>query len=241
MTIFLYTMLFLIGVIVGNFWKNAIYRIPRNISLKQKGISYIEPNNNSEKKSKLFYIILGGVLSVIFGKILKININSLNFTSILVYIFTILYITVLIIIAGIDQKNLRIEKGVLAGGIILSIFYIMYLYGIDPTSINMSIIYLGMYIILLAIDTFIIKRYAENSYTIGILMLFDIIFMFTGADVFIYTLIITAIEILVYLLIEKIKQKKNGNRKIKLNDIPVGYFVSVSNIFAMIILSIITK
>ena len=72
-------------------------------------------------------------------------------------------------------------------------------------------------------------------------MLFDIIFMFTGADVFIYTLIITAIEILVYLLIEKIKQKKNGNRKIKLNDIPVGYFVSVSNIFAMIILSIITK
>ena len=241
MNIFLYTMLFLIGVIVGNFWKNAIYRIPRNISLKQKGISYIEPNNKSEKKSKLFYIILGGVLSVIFGKILKININSLNFTSILVYIFTILYITVLIIIAGIDQKILRIEKGVLAGGIILSIFYIMYLYGIDPTSINMSIIYLGMYIILLAIDTFIIKRYAENSYTIGILMLFDIIFMFTGADVFIYTLIITAIEILVYLLIEKIKQKKNGNRKIKLNDIPVGYFVSVSNIFAMIILSIITK
>ena len=165
----------------------------------------------------------------------------MNFTSILVYIFTILYITVLIIIAGIDQKNLRIQKGVLAGGIILSIFYIMYLYGIDPTSINMSIIYLGMYIILLAIDTFIIKRYAENSYTIGIFMLFDIIFMFTGVDVFIYTLIITAIEILVYLLIEKIKQKKNGNRKIKLNDIPVGYFVSVSNIFAMIILSIITK
>ena len=36
MNIFLYTMLFLIGALVGNFWKMAIYRIPRNIELTKK-------------------------------------------------------------------------------------------------------------------------------------------------------------------------------------------------------------
>ena len=151
------------------------------------------------------------------------------------------YISTLVIIGCIDQKNLKIDKRVAASGIILSILYIIYLYSRDTISININIIYLGIYVILLVADTFIVKRYAENSYTIGILMIFDIILIFTGIDVFFYTLIVTTLEILVFLLISKIRQKRNGNKKVKLSNVPVGYFVTVSNIITLIMISVINQ
>ena len=239
MNIFLYTMLFFIGALVGNFWKMAIYRIPRNIKLNKKGVSYIEPNSKSNRGSQLFYLILGGAIFVIFGKALEIDINNIQPLQIITYIFTILYVSVLMIIAGIDQKNLKMEKSVITAGIILSILYMIYMFVIETISLNTSIIYLGIYIILIAIDTFIIKRYAKNSYTTGILMLFNIMLIFTGIEVFTYTIILTALEILVSLIISKIKQKKNGNKKIRLSNIPVGYFLCVSNLLAIVAISTI--
>ena len=238
MNIFLYTMLFLIGALVGNFWKMVIYRIPRNIKLNKKGVSYIEPNSKSNRGSQLFYLILGGAIFVIFGKALEIDINNIQPLQIITYIFTILYVSVLMIIAGIDQKLLKIEKSVITAGIILSILYMIYMYVIETISLNTSIIYLGIYIILIAIDTFIIKRYAKNSYTTGILMLFNIMLIFTGIEVFTYTIVLTALEILVGLIISKIKQKKNGNKKIKLSNVPVGYFLCVSNLLAIVAISV---
>ena len=112
------------------------------------------------------------------------------------------------------------------------------MYVIETISLNTSIIYLGIYIILIAIDTFIIKRYAKNSYTTGILMLFNIMLIFTGIEVFTYTIVLTALEILVGLIISKIKQKKNGNKKIKLSNVPVGYFLCVSNLLAIVAISV---
>ena len=71
-------------------------------------------------------------------------------------------------------------------------------------------------------------------------MLFNIMVIFTGIDIFTYTIILTAIEILVCLLIAKIKQRDNGNKKVRLSDVPVGYFLCVSNVFAIIAISAIT-
>lgn len=241
MNVFLYTILFLIGALIGNFWKSAIYRLPRNIKLNKKEVSYIEPNNNSNIMAQLFYLILGGILFIIFGKILRIDINNIQLSTVVIYIVTILYISVLIIISGIDQKFLKMEKSVITVGIFLSIIYMIYAYAIEPSSINTNIIYLGIYIILIAIDTFIVKRYAENSYTTGILMLFNIILIFTGIDIFTYTVILTALEIIVSLVIAKVKQKTNGNKKVKLSNIPVGYFLGVSNIFVLIIISVVER
>ena len=183
-------------------------------------------------------MILGGAIFVIFGKALEIDINNIQPLQIITYIFTILYVSVLMIIAGIDQKLLKIEKSVITAGIILSILYMIYMYVIETISLNTSIIYLGIYIILIAIDTFIIKRYAKNSYTTEILMLFNIMLIFTGIEVFTYTIVLTALEILVGLIISKIKQKKNGNKKIKLSNVPVGYFLCVSNLLAIVAISV---
>ena len=81
MNIFLYVILFLIGAIVGSFWQRAIYRIPRNISMMKKGVTYIEPESKSKFLKRLvhlFYPLLGGISFVIFGKILEIDTNSLK-------------------------------------------------------------------------------------------------------------------------------------------------------------------
>ena len=241
MNILLYVAIFLIGVIVGNFWQKAIYRIPRNISLTKKGVNYIDSENKSnfsKKISKLFYALLGGFSLVIFGKLLEININSLKLSSIIMYLFTILYLTTQVIIAGIDKKYINIEKKVSTTGIIISIIYIVFLYIIDPSSIYFSIMCLAIYMVLLLIDTIFLRKYAKNSYTIGVLILFNIILVFSEVDIFAYTIAMTSVEILLYLLMQKINQKKNGNKKIKIDNIPVGYFVSASNIIVLLALAI---
>lgn len=241
MNILLYVALFLIGVIVGNFWQRAIYRIPRNISLTRKGVKYLDPENNSEFSKKLlqlFYMLLGGGLFVIFGTFFKLDINNLKIVSIMMYIFTVLYLTTLVIIAGIDQKYINIEKKVITIGIIISIMYSVYLYTIDSSSIYFNTVCLAIYMILLIIDTIFLRKYAQNSYTIGTLMLFNIMLIFSKINIFAYTIVMTAVEILMYLLISKINQKKNGNKKIKIDKIPVGYFASASNIIVLLALEI---
>ena len=241
MNIFLYMIMFLLGIAIGDFWRNAIYRIPRNISLLKRNVTNIESNNKSEKRQKIFFLLLGGIIFVICGKILQIDINSLQLRTGMLYIFTILYMSVLVVIAGIDQKYLKIDTKVITSGIILSVLYIIYLYIIDKTSIKINAIYLGVFIVLLAIDTFIIKRYAKNNYTIGILTLFTIILILSKIEIFMYTLILTTLEILVSIIISKINQKRNGYKKITLSNIPVGYFLTVSNMFCLILIPVITK
>ena len=242
MNILLYVALFLIGVIVGNFWQRAIYRIPRNISLIKKGVTNIEPEYKSKywkKILQIFYALLGGILFIIFGKLLGININDFKLSSAIMYLFTILYFTTLVIIAGIDKRYVDIEKKVVTVGIIISIIYIVFLYIIDSSSIYFNTMCLGIYMILLITDTILLRRYAKSSYTIGVLMLFNIILVFSEVDILAYTIAMTALEIILYLIIQKVKQKENGYKKVKISNIPVGYFVSASNIIILLVLAII--
>ena len=163
MNIFLYTMLFLIGALVGNFWKMAIYRIPRNIKLNKKGVSYIEPNSKSNRDSQLFYLILGGIIFIIFGKALKIDINNIQPLQIITYIFTILYVSVLMIIAGIDQKLLKMEKSVITAGIILSILYNFDLEDVIPFNYKEKQKFFNNFTNKISVDN-IFKEYIINMY-----------------------------------------------------------------------------
>lgn len=244
MNILLYTLIFLIGMLVGNFIKNAIYKIPRNISMLKRGITYF----NSENKSKIqkimiqiVFLVSGGILFVSLARILQIDINNLKSSSIIMYLFTVSYMSILIIISGIDKKFIKIEKKIITSGIILSMIYIVYLYVINPSSIYFSAIILGIYLVLLTIDTFILRRYAKSSYIIGNLMLLNMVLLFSELEIFIYTIIMATIAILVFSIIEKIRKKKNGNRKIKFKEIPIGYFIGISNIIILFMIAVIPK
>lgn len=242
MNILLYTILFLVGIIVGSFWKRAIYRIPRNMKLTKK-VSYYKDANHKltyeEVIQELSFMLLGGVILVVLAKILQIDASNLKISAVMIYLFTALYLTVLILIAGIDKENIKIEKRILIFGIITSILYIVYLYSIEPSSIYINTISLGIYVILLVVDTSLLRMYAKNSYIVDILMLLNIILIFAETEMFIYTIIMSIIAILIYMILLKIKQKKTGNKKIKLSRIPVGYFISISNIIILFMMNFI--
>ncbi len=160
--------------------------------------------------------------------------------NIAICIFMSFYIIYLFLIAIMDKKYLKIDKKVNVSGIVGAIIYILYLYIINPSSMKINLIYIGIYIILLIADTFIIKRYAKESYTIGILILFNTILIFSGIKIFAYTVVLTAIEILICMILAKVQQKNNGHKKINIGEIPVGYLLGTSNIFTLVATSIIT-
>lgn len=164
-----------------------------------------------------------------------------NLSTIIIYIFTVLYAVFLISIAIVDKKYIKIEKNFLVYGIILSIFYMVYLYAVKATSIYYSIKYLAIHAILLVVDTFILRRYAKDSYIVKLLMLLNIIHIFTEKEISTYTIMITVVAILIYVGMLKIRGRETRNKKVRLDEIPVGYFLASSNIIAVFIMTFITN
>ena len=88
MNILLYVVLFIIGIGAGVFCQTAIYRIPRNIKIMKKGVTNIEPEDKrkiSKQIIKISYEILIGIVFVLFGKALGIDMNNLKLSSIIMY------------------------------------------------------------------------------------------------------------------------------------------------------------
>lgn len=265
MNTFFYIILFIMGTLFGSFYTLAVYRIPKNIDIIKKHsycpncnhklgffelipiLSYIFLGGkckNCKQKIRIRYLILeviGGISFVVLGYVLNLNVESLNMQNIILFSFIVLYLTAIILISGIDKEYVKIDKKVLAYGIIISIIYMIYLYTIDATSIYRYAIYLALYIILLSIDTFLLRKYAEDNYIIDICIYLTMILIFTGTSVYMKTLVMTMLSILIYLLIMKLTQKKNRYKKIKLNEIPIGYFIGASNITVLLIISLLVN
>ena len=261
MNTFFYIILFIMGTLFGSFYTLAVYRIPKNIDIIKKHsycpncnhklgffelipiLSYIFLGGkckNCKQKIRIRYLILeviGGVSFVVLGYALNLNVENLNIQNIILFSFIVLYLTAIILISGIDKEYVKIDKKVLAYGIIISIIYMIYLYTIDATSIYRYAIYLAIYIM----DTFLLRRYAEDNYIIDICMYLTMILIFTGTSVYMKTLVMTMLSILIYLLIMKLTQKKNRYKKIKLNEIPIGYFIGASNITVLLIISLLVN
>ena len=265
MNTYFYIILFIMGTLFGSFYTLAMYRIPRNIDIIKKHsycpncnhklgffelipvLSYIFLGGKCKEckqKIRIRYLlleILGGISFVVLAIALKINIYTINIPIAIIYGITILYITAIILIAGIDKEYRKIDKRVLAYGIIISIIYMIYLYTIDPTSRYRYAIYLALYIILLSLDTFFLRRYAKDSYIINILILLNMILIVTEVEIFIMTVIMSAMAILIYILLRKTLQKNVGNKKLKFEEIPIGFYIGASNIIVLFMMTFITN
>ena len=122
MNTFLFIIIFIIGTLFGSFYTLAVYRIPKNIDIVKKH-SYC-PNCNHklgffDLLPILSYIFLGGkcryckqkirprylileVLSgiafVLLALVLKVNVYTITFKSIIPFIFMVLYFTEIVLI-----------------------------------------------------------------------------------------------------------------------------------------------
>lgn len=257
----IYTIIFLIGAMFGSFFTLAVYRIPRKEDITHTR-SYCPKCNHKLGFFDMFpilsYIFLGGkcryckekirprylILEILSGLVfvsifylMKIDIYNINLAQIAEYGFIALYLAFLIIIAGIDKENRKIEKSVLTYGIIISIIYIAYLCIVEKANIYRYVIYLVFYILILILDTITLKKYAKSKYINGLLIMIIVIAIFTGEFIALSTICFTSLTVAIYILLNKIKQMKNKTLKTEKQigkELRLGFYLSVTNIITLL-------
>lgn len=262
MNIFLYTIIFIIGTLFGSFYTLGVYRIPRKIDIV-KTHSFC-PNCNhklgffelipvwsyiflggkcKECKQKIrprYFIleILSGLAFVLISIALKINIETLSIPMLIEVAFIVLYLVSIFLIAGIDKERKEIQKGVIYYALGILMMYIIYLCIMGTTSIYRYVMYLILLLILLIADTIHLQKKAKDNYTISILILLTVMAVITGEFVTIMTIIITLLAIAIAIFYHKIKNVLNKTKKDNIeirNKLPIGFFLSVTNVLILII------
>jgi len=251
MDIFLYAIIFIIGTFFGSFFTLAVYRIPRKEDILIKH-SYCPNCNHKLGFFDLFpvfsYIILGGkckycankirprylILEVLSGftflaLAISMKINILELNSIINIIFLLIYVSILFIIAGIDKENIIVEKKVLLLGYIIEAVYIIYQYTLFKFNVYQYVMYLILFIILLILTNITLKITLKEKYFIQNLYLSLYMIIFGGSKIFALTVILTLISIAIYKILSK------ENRK----NIPIGFYLCISNIIVIAISNII--
>ena len=235
MNVLFYSILFIIGIAVGSVWASKSKKIPKTLDMRK---THYSNHKHQEFISSLTYILLGGIISVILANILEIHIYEFDLFNVIIYIFAMLYISTLVLIGGIDKYYNKIEKRLIGFGIISSIVYMIYLCTVDLASVHVNAIYLSIYIVLLIIDTFLLRKFAKDSYIVNILMLLNVILSFTDLRALTYTCVMALIAMIIYSLIQVSTKKKNVSKKFKISEIPVGYFIATSNIVVLFMIRI---
>lgn len=256
--IILLAIIFIIGIYFGSFYTLATYRIPKGEDITHKH-SYC-PNCNHKlgaldlvpifsylflggkcrycKKSIgmryfLFETLTGSVF-VLYALSLKINVYTITFNTIIYFFLIALYFTSLFLIAGIEKEKDLINKQTLIYGSIVSIIYIVYSYTLSIGNVHEYVIYLSTMIILLIVDTLILKKKLKYNYYIQILILILHILIFSGKYLAIYTIILAIIAIGIKNILMYFKSDKSKVLQ-KKKKIPIGFFLCVSNIVVIII------
>ncbi len=264
----LYIITFIMGTYFGSFYTLAVYRIPLGIDITHKH-SFCPNCNHKLEILDLFpilsYIFLGGkcryckkkissryfMLEMISGLAflmftlsLNINIYNLEVEKLILLGFTYLYFAGMFIIAGIDKEKLNIQKQVLMYSIIISAIYIAYLYIVQKININIYLIYLLVIILLIILDTLKLRKKAQESYCINVLILAICMEIYTGEQVFLLTIIYTLLTCSMYLLLKKIKQKTKNKKYIKQENkqnikLPIGFFMCICNVILYIFINFV--
>lgn len=260
MEIFFYIIIFIIGSLFGSFYTLAVYRIPKRQDIIHTH-SYCPNCNHKLGLLDLFpifsYIFLGGkcryckqkirprylilealsgCLFVIIAYFVGLRVENLNITTIINFCFIVLYITYIILMAGVDKEYRKIDKAINIYGITISIMYMSYLCIVEKASIYRYGIYLFLYIIVLILDTITLKKFAKSPYLNGILILTLIMASFTGEFITAISLVAGLLSIAIYILIYKIEQdlkRKKSDGQIS-DKISIGFCLGVSNILIFV-------
>lgn len=259
MDIIIYVIIFIIGIVFGSFYTLAVYRIPKGQDITHTR-SYCPKCNHKlsfldlipvfsyiflrgkcryckEKIRPRYFIIelISGISFVAIAYLMNLNIESITIIKIIDFAFIVLYLTFVIIMAGIDKEDRSKTKPIIMYGVIISIIYIVYLCIIDQTSIYRYGIYLLFYLIVLVLDTIALKKKAEDRYTYNILLTIITMAIFTGEYVTILAIITTLLAIVIYELLQKIKNKKNNvENKAVAEKISIGFYLAIPNIIFFI-------
>ena len=254
MEIILYALIFICGTLFGSFFTLAVYRIPLGEDILYKHsfcpncksklhfkdlipiVSYIALGGKCAycgQKIRIRYLlleILSGTVFLLFALSLKLEVLNLNTSMIIEFLFFILYIASLFIIAGIDKEKIQIQKALLIFGMVVSFTYMTYVCIQNNQAIYTYIIYLILTIILLGIDTLYLRKKLIEGYPIKVAMLVLYMLILTGAQVTYATIIMTLLLIAIAFIINVIRERAKKKAVIHTDKdnlkVPVGFYLS---------------
>ena len=251
MDFFLYAIIFVTGIFFGSFFTLAVYRMPKNEDILIKH-SYCPNCNHKLGFFDLFpvfsYVFLRGkcrycgerirprylILELISGLTFVIvamsyKFSVFNISSLINLVFSLIYMSALVIIAGIDKENIKVQKEVLVFGYIVELIYIIYQYALGNSNVYQYVIYLILFIIVLMLNNISLKITLKEQYFVQILYLCLYMIIFNGSRLFVITVILTLLEIIIYKILSKSKIKQ----------ISVGFYLCASNIIVITMSNII--
>ena len=262
MNVILYIIIFIMGSVFGSFLTLATYRIPLDQDITHKHsycpkcnhklgfldmipiLSYIFIRGRCRyckaKISPRYFIIeiLCGISFVLLALMLEINVYTININTIINFILGALYIVFLFLIAGIDIEHHYIDKRVLAYGILINFFSLIYefIYS-ESFNVNRIIIYFAIIVIVLIINTYEIKKKGKDSYAINIVILSIIMSLFTYELVTIISIVMT---LLIIAFTEIIKSILKKDKKQEENEhLPMAFYLCIANCLTMFLANFI--
>lgn len=250
--------LFIIGIYFGSFFTLATYRLPKKENITHKH-SYC-PNCNQKLGildlvpifSYLFlggkcryckhsigsryflFELLTGIVFVLFGLSININIYCLEIEKIIYLMIGILYFASLFIIGGINKEKGTVQKSVLYYGVLVSSLYIIYSCTLNQANVYKYAIYLFVMAILMLADNFLLKKNLKYNETIQILILALYILIFAGEQITILTFMFVILTIGIKNIIQHIRLRKSTKVISKKAKEPVIFYICVANIIMLI-------
>lgn len=253
MNFLIYIIIFLAGAFFGSFFTLAVYRIPKNEDILIKH-SYC-PNCNHKlgffdlfpifsyillkgkcrycgNKIRARYLILeilSGFTFVLVSISLRYNFINIMTNEIIYLIFSLLYISILFIIAGIDKENIDINESTLYIGFMIEILYIIYICTLNNVNVYQYVIYSILFLLILILYLILNNTKYRKLYLVKILLVSVFMFIYSGIYIFTITVIISVIIVILNKFI--IKYKK----------IPIGFYIVISNIVTIVLYNTITN
>ncbi len=237
MELLLYAVIFIIGIILGNFCMIAIYKIPSTKKNKDK-----KSFSPKQKRNKVIISLLMGFVSIGAFISLKVTWKTMTILTLIEYLYLMIFIVTLVLIAGIDKKSKRIYKPIIFIGCLVGFVHIIYLYLINNLGVYSIYKYLMYFAVICILSAIIIKKqYFKYSYLLEIMIICMYMNMFVISEVFLITIALTMISIVASIIMQKQKQKRKLDKSDILAEkninveIPIGMYLCISNIIAMII------
>lgn len=257
MEIFFYIIIFIMGCYFGSFFTLAVYRIPKKENILYKH-SYC-PNCNHKLGMLdlipiLSYLFLGAkcrycknkirpryfLLEIFTGLVFLVYCLSLDFYNMILtknnifpHIIGILYISGLFIIAGIDKEKVNVNKQVMIYETSIVLIYLLFLLATNTISPIVTLIQVFILIILYLISSKK-SKYERNVYIIDTIILVYLIYLYCSFKILILTLIFSLILIAFGIIKQRIRHKNKEH-------MPIAFYLSISNIIAIILFNLIGK
>lgn len=259
MNIFFYIIVFIMGTLFGSFLTLATYRIPLNKDITHEHsfcpkcnhklgffdlipiLSFILLRGKCRYCGKkinpryFLFEIITGISFVFLAYALDINIYFVNYVQFVDFALAVLYLVFLLLVAGIDFENTKIDKKVLIYGVTVAFINIMYqyiscVYYGYKYNLNRIMFYLVYLVILLILDVRLIKRTKKFDYCIDLVIITIIMCLFTYEITTILSIIGCLLAVSFRLLLNKLFSKDKKNK-----GLPIAFYLVCSNIIMAII------